>query len=376
MTFVLAKDKQEAWERIPTYKLAKSLQAAARESGLKEFIKLAGNENRLGISPKAREAIIKAIDEVIYYPDPTGDTVAERLAEIHGVSPEQVLTGNGLFELLTALPQVVLSPGDTAIVPDPSFPLYISASWLTGADVVRVPLKDFTVDLDAIQAAVTPQTRLVWLCNPNNPTGTAFTDEQLRGFLAKLDSGIVVVLDEAYVDYVDDPDFPDSLALLKEYDNLVIARTFSKVHGLAGLRIAFLLASPQFIELVRKVKQAVAPNILAQRAALASLDDPDFSAAVIENNHAGKHAYYEFLEEFGLRYLPTQTNFILFDTGQDSLAITEKLLRRGIIVRAGGDFGLPGWLRVTIGTPEDNKRVLAELRELLTHTPGESEERP
>lgn len=349
--------REKAWENIPNYRLAKGFEAARQAHKDLEFIKLAGNENRLGFSPRVREAVLAALDDAIYYPEPGADALGEKLAAKLGVAPEQVITGNGLFDLLTSAAHALLSPQTQAIVCDPSFPWYATASHIAGADVISVPLLDYACDLPSIAAAVTERTRVIWLCNPNNPTGAIFTNQELERLLEGLGKDVIVLLDEAYCDYVDDAAYPDSLNLLARYPNLVIARTLSKVYGLAGLRIGYLVATEELAGLLRKLTQPVRINRLSEAAALAALDDIEFANKVIANNKEGKDAWYTLLNKLDLSYVPTQTNFIFFDTGLESTAVAQQFLERGIIVRAGADFNAPTWLRVTIGSPEDNARA-------------------
>jgi histidinol-phosphate aminotransferase len=366
VTFSLPETKRAAWNQVLDFSLAKGPEAAARETGGTECIKLSGNESRLGPSPKVRKVLTDVFYELSYYPEPAIDLVAERLAHDLGIPQEQLVTGCGLFEIISALALVVLNPGDNAIVAKPSFFWYAIASHIAQADCREVPLNErYANDLDAMACAVDAHTRLVWLCNPNNPTGAIFYAEELAAFLTRIPSDVVVAIDEAYIDFVDDCRYPDSLALFGAYPNLITLRTFSKAHSLAGLRLGYAIGAPELIELIRRVKLPILSNALAARAALASLDDPEHLALVTDNNRVGKQTYYATLDELGLTYVPTHANFIFFDTGMPADWITQEYLHRGVIVRSGAEFGFPTWLRVTLGTLEDNRLVLSILRELL-----------
>jgi histidinol-phosphate aminotransferase len=346
--------------------LAKGIEAAMREGGGTDYIKLSGNESRLGPSPKVHKVLAESFYDLSYYPDPAIDLVAERLALDLGIAQEHIVTGCGLFEIISALALVTLNPGDKALASKPSFFWYAIATHIAQAQCVELPLNArFANDLVALASAVDKDTRLVWLCNPNNPTGAIFYADELADFLVRVPADVVVVIDEAYCDFADDPNYPDTLALIHRHSNLVVLRTFSKAHSLAGLRLGYAIGAPELTELVRRVKLPILSNALASKAALASLDDPEHIAKVVRNNREGREAYYRLFAELGLAYSPSQANFVFFDTGISSERAAEEFLRRGIIVRPGTDFGYPTWLRVTIGRPEDNALVASILRELL-----------
>jgi histidinol-phosphate aminotransferase len=366
MPFELPESKRAAWNNVLGFTLAKGAEAASRETGDTGHIKLSGNESRIGPSPKVRQLLADSFYDLSFYPDPGVDLVTERLAADLHISEEQIVTGCGLFEIISALALVVLNPGDKALAPKPSFFWYAIATHIAQATCVELPLDaQYANDLDALAAAVDERTKLIWLCNPNNPTGAVFNAEKFEHFLDRIPPDVVVALDEAYCDFVEDPQYPNSLALLRTYPNLIVLRTFSKAHSLAGLRLGYAIGAPELVELIRRVKLPILSNALASKAAIASMDDPEHLAYVIANNRAGKQAYYAVLDELGLDYVPTHTNFILFDTGISSEEAAAAYLKRGVIVRPGTEFGYPTWLRVTIGTPEDNALVLSILRELV-----------
>jgi histidinol-phosphate aminotransferase len=350
------------------FNLAKGVEAAMRETGATGYIKLSGNESRLGPSPGVQKVLAESFYDLSYYPDPQVDLVAERLATDLEITREHIVTGCGLFEIISALALVALNPGDKALASRPSFFWYAVATHIAQAQCVELPLDArFANDLPALAAAVDENTRLAWLCNPNNPTGVPFGADALADFLARVPANVVVAIDEAYRDFVDDPSYPDALALFRDYPNLIVLRTFSKAHGLAGLRLGYAIGAPELTEPIRRVKLPILSNALASKAALASLDDPAHLAKVVRNNREGREAYYRVFDELGLTYVPSQANFVFFDTGIPSERAAAEFLRRGVIVRPGTDFGYPTWLRVTIGTPTDNALVANILSDLL-HT--------
>lgn len=361
----MAVEYKKALEKIKPYKPARTLESVKRQYGLTEVIKLAGNENNHGVSPLVTEALIKFHTELTRYPDMYCTVLRESLAAHLGVQENELLFGNGSFELISLVTQTFLEPGDETVIPVPSFGWYILATISAGGVPVTVPLKKHTIDLDAVLGAVSERTRVVWLCNPNNPTGTYFTKKQLQAFLAKLPDNILVVLDEAYIDFVYGEDFPDGLGLFREYGNVISLRTFSKVYGLASLRIGYAIANSALIEAISRAKQPINVNAAAQTAAAAALSDENHYRYVVDENARGRALYYKTLEELGLAYLPTQCNFIMLDTGRDSVQLEQAFLERGILLRNGAEFGLPTWLRITIGTQRDNETVLGILRELL-----------
>ncbi len=347
---------------LPTYTPAKSIDSVKREFGFEKVIKLAGNENTLGFSPLAKEAMEKIVS---YYPDMAVNDLRERVAEKFHVKPEQIIFGNGSFELLFLVGLAFMEPGEESIIAEPSFNWYKNVTLIMGGQIVAVPLKDFKVDLDGILAAVTDRTKIIWLCNPNNPTGTIFTQEQLETFLSKLRSDIVVVLDEAYNEFVVEDGYPDAIDLLEKYDNVIILRTFSKLQGLAFFRIGYGFGSEELIGYLNKVRMPINTNGPAQLAALAALDDAAFTDQTLKNVHEGLKLYYETFDRWGVAYVPSNTNFILFDVGVDSDRVVEEFLHHGILIRGGREFGYPTMLRVSIGTPEENREVIRLLGQIL-----------
>ncbi len=349
------------------YEPGKPVEEVKRELGLERVYKLASNENPLGPSPRALEALRGDIAEAIrMYPDGGAWALRQKIADKFGLTPEWVAVGNGSDELIHFLGLVFLCPGDEMVAGHPSFVRYEAAAQLNGAKFVKVPLKDFKLDLEAMAEAVTPKTKLIFVANPNNPTGTIVTQSEVEKFMESVPPDVVVVFDEAYCSFVDDPEFPDVLPYVKSGDRpVILLRTFSKDYGLAGLRVGFGLMPPEIREYVDKVREPFNVNSLAQLAALHALDDDEYVERVRKVNAEGKAFLYRELERLGLTYVPTQANFLLVDVGAPAREIFNALLRRGIIVRPADAFGFPTFIRVTIGKPEENEAFIRALEEVL-----------
>lgn len=349
-------------DALPVYTPAKSIDSVKSEYGFDTVIKLAGNENTLGFSPLAKEAFK---DITSYYPDGAVVNLREKTAGKFGVKPENIIFGNGSFELLTLIGLTFIEKDDETITAQPSFGWYKNVTLIMGGKIVEVPLEDYKVNLDAVHNAVTDKTKIIWLCNPNNPTGTIFTHRQLTEFLDKIRDDIVVVLDEAYVDFVNEEGYPDSVSLLGRYKNIIILRTFSKLEGLANLRIGYGFANEELIGYLNKVRMPINTNGAAQLAAYAALDDDDFKQKTLNNVHKGLRQYYDVFERWNIPYVKSNTNFVLFDTGIDSEKLVQEFLERGILIRGGKEFGYPTHIRLSIGTPDENKKVIELLAQLL-----------
>lgn len=347
------------------YVPGKPIEEVEREYGITDIIKLASNENPLGPSPKALAAMRSAIENVRLYPDGSCYQLVQRLARHWNVPADHIAVGNGSDEILHYLGVAYLRPGDEVVHAHPSFVRYESAAVLNEARCIAVPLKHYTHDLDAMAGAVTDRTRLVFVCNPNNPTGTMNTQAEVDRLLDRLPDQVLVVLDEAYYEYVDSPDYPDSLGYVRDGRNVVVLRTFSKIYALAGLRVGYAIARPEIIWAIHQVREPFNVNSIAQAAALASLDDPDQVERARRVNLEGRAYLYAACERLGLPCVPTQANFVFMDVKADSRAVFQGLLRRGVIVRTGDIFGMPTHIRVTIGTPEENARFVRALEEVL-----------
>ena len=348
---------------LEPYVPGKPAEEVKRELGLDDVVKMASNENVFGPSPKALEAIRNAAESVYLYPDGSWYKLSRALAEKLDVPPEWIMVGSGSDELIHYLGVTFLDPGDEIVQGDPSFVQYKAASELNRATRRCVPLRDFTHDLVAMREAVNERTKLVFIATPNNPTGTINTKAEVEAFLADLPDGVLTVFDEAYKEYVQSPDYPETVDYVREDRNVIVLRTFSKAYGLAGLRVGYGIAPPEIIGYMQKVRAPFNVNSLAQEAALASLEDDEQVKRACELNEAGKHYLYEQFEAMGLSCVPSEANFVFVDVGRDCMEVFEALMKRGVIVRGG--FGPPTHLRVTIGRPEENERLVAALKEVL-----------
>lgn len=348
-------------ENIQPYVPGKPISDVQRELGLTDVIKLASNENPLGCSKKVTQAISDALSEISLYPDGNATVLRNKLAEKHGLKPGQIIFGAGSNEIITFIAQIFLNPGDESIYAQPSFSWYDTAVLATGANPVIIPLKDYTHDLEAMKNAITDKTKIIWICNPNNPTGTIITAKEQEEFLKAVPSNIVVVLDEAYYEFARGGDYPESVSLLEKYPNIIILRTFSKAYGLASLRVGYGMASEEIVSYLNRVRPPFNVNTLAQTAAIAALEDEDFVREVLKVNKAGRDMLYEAFEKLGLRYVKSHANFIWVETPLSSGEMFQKLLHRGVIVRPF----MGKWLRITVGKKEQNEKLIKALTELL-----------
>ena len=349
---------------ISPYLPGKPITELAREMGIPvdSIVKLASNENPLGVSPKAKKAVEAALNGVERYPDQFD--LIKAVAERSGVSQNQVVLGNGSNDVLDLVARVFLAPGRSAVFAQHAFAVYPLATLSTGAELIVTPAKNYGHDLDAMLAAIRPDTRIIWIANPNNPTGNFLPYPEVRAFLEKVPKDVVVVLDEAYNEYLPPEERADTAAWIKDFPNLVVCRTFSKIFGLAGLRIGYALAAAEVADLMNRVRQPFNVNNLALAGAVAALDDYDFIAASYELNRLGMAQIVAGLSHLGLEYIPSFCNFVTFKAG-DGAAVNQKLLQQGVIVRPIGGYGLPEWLRVTIGTEPENARFLEALEKAL-----------
>jgi histidinol-phosphate aminotransferase len=345
---------------ISPYQAGKPITQLAREMGIpvERIVKLASNENPLGMSPKAKSAMEAAIATLERYPDDF--ELKSAVAGHNGLGMDRVVLGNGSNDVLDLIARVFLVTGRSAIYSQHAFAVYPLASLSAGAELIAVPAKDFGHDLDAMRRAIRPDTRLIWIANPNNPTGTFIPYPELKAFMRAVPADVVVVLDEAYNDYIPPSERADTTAWLAEFPNLVITRTFSKIYGLAGLRIGYGLASSEIADLMNRVRQPFNCNNLALAAATAALDDRDFVARSYAHNRAGMEQILAGLKRLGLSHIPSRGNFLTFKLG-DAAGVNLKLLKQGVIVRPLGGYGMADWLRVTIGTEAENLRFLEAL---------------
>ncbi|MBL9211623.1 MAG: histidinol-phosphate transaminase [Opitutaceae bacterium] len=344
----------------PVYEPGKPIEYVARELGLDPagIIKLASNENPFGPSPLAVAAARQALAHGELYPDGGCFELRQKLAAEWKLGPDQFVIGNGSNELIELLGHVFLGPGDEVVMGAPAFVVYKLVTLLFGAKAVEVPLREWRHDLDAMARAITPATKLVCVCTPNNPTGTANTGAELFAFVRALPAHVIAVIDEAYAEFLENP--PDLRPLIAEGRKVVGLRTFSKIYGLASLRIGYGYGSPEVCALLNRVRQPFNVNAIAQVAALAALDDREFAARCARDNRAGLRQLEDGCRRLGLETVPSVANFLLIRVG-DGGRVFDALQRRGVIVRPVKSYGLPEWIRVTVGSAEQNERVLREL---------------
>jgi len=327
-------------------------------------IKLASNENPLGPSPLAIEAARKALAASNRYPDGSGFYLRQALSKKHNLPMEQIILGGGSTELIDLTARLMLRPESAGVTSFGSFPLYYIAIRAAGAKLVETPLRDYGFDLDAIARALSPEARIVFLANPNNPTGTMFTADEFDAFLSRVPPHVLVVLDEAYCDYIERRDYSRSVDLVRRGANLVVLRTFSKVYGLAGLRIGYGLGPARLLDEINKIRGPFNTSGVAQAAALAALEDREHVRRSIDSNRAGLAQLAAGLKELGVHCIPSMANFILAEFGYDTEPLCEELTKRGVIVRPMRWMGFPAAIRISVGTREENERFLDALAEL------------
>lgn len=350
---------------LQPYQPGKPLSELEREYGITGAIKLASNENPLGPSPLGLAAARAALNEVELYPDSHGFELKRVLSSRLGVGVDQLVLGNGSNEILQLMARTFLNPGDEVVVAQYAFAIFTTEAVGAGGRVVTVPACDWGADLPAMREAVTDRTRLVFIANPNNPTGTWHTADALHAFLNSLPSQVLVVLDEAYCEYVEHPDYPNGIAWLAEFPNLLVSRTFSKIYGLAGLRLGYGVASVEMADLLNRLREPFTVNNLALAAGAAALGDAEHVRRSRELNSAGLQALAQTCRGLGLEFIPSVGNFISVDVGRPAGPVFEALLRQGVIVRPLAPYGMPRHLRITIGTPAQMERLLAALPRAL-----------
>lgn len=348
----------------PVYEPGKPIEYVARELGLDPagIVKLASNENPFGPSPKAVEAAKRALEHGELYPDGGCFELRRRLAETWSLGADQFVVGNGSNEIIELLGHAFVGPGDEVVMGAPAFVVYKLVTLLFGGKAVEVPLKDWKHDLPAMRAAITPKTKLVCVCTPNNPTGGANEAGELLAFVASLPEHVICVVDEAYADYLENP--PDLRPLIATAAKVVCLRTFSKIYGLASLRIGYGYGSASLCALLNRVRQPFNVNAIAQAAAIAALDDGAFALKCATENRRGLSQLEAGCRRLGLTIVPSVANFLLIEAG-DGAAVFARLQQRGLIVRPMKPYGLPGWIRVTVGSREQNERLLRELAEAV-----------
>lgn len=354
-----------ALSQLPVYQPGRPIDEVARELGLdpRQVIKLASNENPWGPSPRAMAAMREVLPQLHLYPDGNAFRLKRRLAEGLGVDPNQVILGNGSNEIIEFVGHALLRRGSETVVSQYGFAIYPIVATMMGAQVVTVPAREYGHDLKAMAQAISERTAVVWVANPNNPTGTRVASEEVLTFLEAVPPTVLVVMDEAYIEFLDDP-----LDLLPRVrggqENLLLMRTFSKIHGLAGLRLGYGIGAPSTVAALEKVRQPFNINALVQAAALAALDDQEHIARTRQGTREGRAWLESALTGMGLKVVPSSANFVLVQVGNGA-AVFDALQRRGIIVRPMGGYGLPEFVRISVGTMEENARCLATLREIM-----------
>ncbi|MGQ9859015.1 MAG: histidinol-phosphate transaminase [Thermodesulfobacteriota bacterium] len=356
---------RQVLEKLEPYVPGRPVEEVQLSYGLTRVIKMASNENPWGPSPMALEAIKRELDRVAMYPEGSCSQLRGALARRLGVTQDMITVSNGGDNVLMMIAQAFVEPGDQVVMATPTFPIYRSATLLMGGEPVEVPLRDFTHDLEAMARAVGPKTKAVVICNPNNPTATVVSREQLEAFLEQVGPAVLVVLDEVYREFAQAEDFPDGVELLKRGKTLVTVRSFSKLYGLAGLRVGYGVGPRELIEAINRVREPFPVNRLAQAAALGALEDEEFRRWVITETCKARKELALGLRALGLRCLESHTNFLFVDLQRDSQEVFEALLSRGIIIRPGGIWRTPTWCRITVGRPEENRQLLEALSQVL-----------
>ncbi len=347
---------------LSAYEPGKPIEDVMREYNLDKVVKLASNENPLGFSPKVREAIVDNIDTLALYPDGNSTDLKKALSEFLKLPVDNILPSSGSDEMIDLISKAYINPGDEILMADITFPRYIQTATIMGGEPVIVPLKDFAFDLDAMLDKITDKTKIVWFCNPNNPTGTMTSREDFIDFLKKIPKDVLVVSDEAYREYVTREDFPfDTHELIKDHENLLVMRTFSKAYGLAGIRVGYTLGNAEILDYINKVRGPFNVNSLGQVAAIAALKDQDFLKKAYRSNLQGKEYLYEEFDKLGFPYAASETNHIFVDIKENGRDMFVELQKRGVIIRPmAGNF-----IRVSIGTMEENKFFLEKFKEVL-----------
>ena len=346
-------------KNLPVYQPGRPIEEVARELGLPadSIIKVASNENPFGPSPLAVAAMQKALAGVNLYPDGNAFYLKQKLAAKLGVEPGNLILGNGSNEIIEFVGHALLSPGADVVVSQYCFAVYPIVTKLFGANLITVPAKSYGHDLPAMLRAITPRTRIIFVANPNNPTGTLTPREELIRFVNEVPDDVLLVMDEAYIEFLDDPLDLVSLVRLGARKNLILMRTFSKIYGLAGLRIGYGITNPEFAAVLEKIRQPFNINLLAQTAALAALDDAEHVRKTRANNFAGLEFFERAFRELKLEFVPSQANFILVRVGEGQ-RVFKAMQKQGVIVRPMGGYQLPEWIRISIGTPQENQRCL------------------
>ncbi|MGM0921637.1 MAG: histidinol-phosphate transaminase [Bacillota bacterium] len=351
---------------LKPYQPGKPIEEVKKEYNLTHIVKLASNENPYGSSERAKKAIQEELNQLAMYPDGYSALLRESLARFLKVEENEIIFGNGSDEIVQIICRAFLKKGTNTVMATPTFPQYRHNAVIEDADIKEIPLINGNHDLDSMLAAIDEQTKVIWLCSPNNPTGTYINEQSLHAFMNKVPEHVLVILDEAYYEYVTASDFPETLPLIKEYKNVMILRTFSKAYGLAALRVGYGIANKELIKSIEPAREPFNTNRLGQTAALHALSDQEFIKQCAEKNKQGLEQFYQFSKEHGLSYYPSEGNFILIDFNRDADEVFQALLEKGYIVRSGKALGFPTSIRITIGTKEQNEEILQILTELIS----------
>ncbi|WP_243296832.1 histidinol-phosphate transaminase [Bacillus litorisediminis] len=352
-------------DQLKAYQPGKTIDEVKKEFGLDTIIKLASNENPYGHSKKVDELFQNTKFQHMFYPDGAATELRQAVAEHFGIDPANLIFGNGSDEIIQIISNSLIEPGINTVMPVPSFSQYKHNCFLQGGESREIPLINGEHDLNGMLDAIDENTSIVWICNPNNPSGRYIPKDDLFAFLEKVPSHVLVVIDQAYHEYVTAPDYPDSLSIFNAFDNVMLLRTFSKIYGLAGFRVGFGIASKEIIAKMEPVREPFNVNAIGQLAAKAALADQEFVESCKLKNDRERKRYYEFCEENGISYYPTEGNFILINVSEDSQTAFQYFLQNGVITRSGAALGFPGWLRITIGKPEENDKVFQLLKERI-----------
>jgi len=352
---------------LKPYIPGKPIEEVKRELGLEEVLKLASNETSIGPSPLALEAIREEIENINLYPEGSSRLLREKIAYKLNLNKEMIIVGNGADNIIGLVGMAFVNEGDEVIMGEITFPAYEAITKIMGGKVIPVKFKDYTYNLEEIVQQINERTKLIFICNPNNPTGTIVNKEAVDKFMRQIPEDIVIVFDEAYYDYVEDENYPNTLSYVLEKKNVILLRTFSKIAGIAGIRIGYGIAKPELIGYLRQVASPFPANRLAQVAASASLDDKKHYKKVLKSNQEEKKYLYKELKKLNLFYLPTEANFIFIDLKTNANVIFEKLLKKGVIIRPGKTWGCPNFIRVTIGTLNENQNFIQALKEVLNY---------
>ncbi|HEY1471973.1 MAG TPA: histidinol-phosphate transaminase [Candidatus Acidoferrum sp.] len=368
MTHTLEELIPDYIQGLPAYVPGKPIEEVEQDLKI-HAVKLASNENPLGPSPKAMEAARRALGEANWYPDGGCKHLREVLASRFSVRAEEIFVGLGSSEIIDLASRVLLRPGLEGITSEGSFALFSIAIRASGGKLIQTPMRDFTFDLDAIARAVTPQTRIIYIANPNNPTGTSFGAAEFEAFLKKVPGDVLIVLDEAYKEYAERPDLPNALELFKQYNNILTLRTFSKVYGLAGLRVGYGIGHPTLVAEMNKLRTPFNVTSIGQAAALAALDDREHVQRSCAMNRVERKRLYDELRRLGLNPVPSETNFLFIQIGSHAKAFADDLLHEGVIVRPLAWMGFPDAVRISVGNPAENTKLLSAISRVLVSPP-------